>query len=187
MFFVVSQFSIRHWKFRHKYCLRIRYSFILGGAKVLFFWLPGQKQQSSPKSKQIFPQRRLYVPQVSINCLACPKGVEYALISDAQIYLSLHKNYNLNFLLTFFKASVKARMESAATGDSQDNSRYDSIVFTNSITLIWQQLTTTTTTTAFCIRWFGWRKLHPKFVWLNFYFVILRFENIQFTISKKET
>jgi hypothetical protein len=36
-----------------KYCLHVRYSFILGGAKMLFFWLPVQKQHSSPKVNKL--------------------------------------------------------------------------------------------------------------------------------------
>jgi hypothetical protein len=36
-----------------------------------------------PKSKQIiFNRGGFYVPQVSINCLACPKGIKYKQISN---------------------------------------------------------------------------------------------------------
>jgi hypothetical protein len=31
----------------------------------------------APPKKNILPQKECYVPQVSINCLACPKGVKY--------------------------------------------------------------------------------------------------------------
>ncbi len=33
--------------------MHIRYSFISGGAKMLFFWLPWQKQHSSPKVNKL--------------------------------------------------------------------------------------------------------------------------------------
>ncbi len=42
---------------------------------MLFIWLPWCK--ISPKVNKLYSIERIYVPQVSINCLACSKGVKY--------------------------------------------------------------------------------------------------------------
>ncbi len=66
------------------YCLHIWYSFILGSQNVDFFGYLGRNNKLAQKLTNFISQRRFYVPQVSINCLACPKGVKYKRISNAQ-------------------------------------------------------------------------------------------------------
>jgi hypothetical protein len=53
--------------------------------KMLIFLAALAKITNQPKSKQItFHKGDFYVPQVSINCLTCPKGVKYKQISNEQ-------------------------------------------------------------------------------------------------------
>jgi hypothetical protein len=62
-----------------------------------------QKQHSSPKVNKLLSTEKkkvFYIPQVSINCLACPKGVEYEIISDAQAVST--ENGEVNALNPFF-------------------------------------------------------------------------------------
>jgi hypothetical protein len=60
------------------------------------------------------PQRGFYVPQVSINCLACPKGFKYKLISDAQAILRKIL-YTLTILtFAFYARYVPTRAQSYA-------------------------------------------------------------------------
>ncbi len=51
---------------------------------LIFFCYLGRYNRYSLKINNFLPQRRFYVPQVSINCLDCPKGVKYKRISNAQ-------------------------------------------------------------------------------------------------------
>ncbi len=48
------------------------------------------------KYTNYLPQRRYYVPQVSANCLACPKGDKYEQISDKQAVSCQTIGVNLN-------------------------------------------------------------------------------------------
>jgi hypothetical protein len=52
-------------------------SFILGSQNVDFLGYLGRNSRLAQKYTNFLSQRRYYVPQVSINCLACPKGVKY--------------------------------------------------------------------------------------------------------------
>ncbi len=40
--------------------------------------------QSESKQITLIPQKGFYSPQISTNCLACPKGVKYKRISNKQ-------------------------------------------------------------------------------------------------------
>jgi hypothetical protein len=66
----------------------VRYSFILGSQNVDFLatWA---EITNSPKVNKFPFTEGFYVPQVSINCLACPKGVKYKQISNEQAVLEV--------------------------------------------------------------------------------------------------
>jgi hypothetical protein len=50
---------------------------------MLFFWQPWQKK-ISPKVNKLTSINGIFVPQVSIYCLACTKGVKKISKSDVQ-------------------------------------------------------------------------------------------------------
>jgi hypothetical protein len=66
------------------YYLLVRYSFIMGNQNVFYLGCIRQKRKISTKVNKLLQQRRFYLPQVTINCLACPKGVKYRRISNKQ-------------------------------------------------------------------------------------------------------
>jgi hypothetical protein len=66
-----------------KMFMHIRFFFIFGTKNVVFCCL-GRNNKLSQKQTNYPSQRRFYVPQVSINCLACPKGIKYKQISNKQ-------------------------------------------------------------------------------------------------------
>ncbi len=51
---------------------------------MLIFLAAWAEITNQPKSKKFLSKRGFHVPHVSINCLACPKGVKYKLISNKQ-------------------------------------------------------------------------------------------------------
>ncbi len=68
---------VSDWQIKNcTYFLLVWYLFISSSPNVdsLVTWV---EITNWPKNKQIFPQRGFYVPHLSINCLACPKGVKY--------------------------------------------------------------------------------------------------------------
>jgi hypothetical protein len=48
----------------------------------------GRNNTAAQKKTHSFPQRWSYVPQISINCLACPKRVKYNQISNKQAVIA---------------------------------------------------------------------------------------------------
>jgi hypothetical protein len=66
------------------YSLLVRYSFIVDSQNVDFLDCLGRNNKSAKKSTNYLPHRVFCVPLVSINCLACPKGVKYKRISIKQ-------------------------------------------------------------------------------------------------------